>query len=187
MSLINFASTLAISSTHIVARTFKPCKVFFLYILTQHAPWPIDLDLYFTLSDFDKFHVNPCNLINYSCYNLQTLHSVSSLHPHSACTLSRWPWPIVLAALPPSMCSTAFCGILVFFFTDSPWKMLWVLIRSALLMCLWLMIRRSWIQSLPCRATFFHRDWSWKVILSLPLRFKKQLSVSDERMCISTG
>ena len=41
-----FASTLVISST-IVAKTFKPCILFLLSILTQDAHWPTDLDLYF--------------------------------------------------------------------------------------------------------------------------------------------
>ena len=44
----NFTSTLAISST-IDARTVKPCIMFLLDLPIHHAPWPGDLDLYFTL------------------------------------------------------------------------------------------------------------------------------------------
>lgn len=34
------------------------------------------------------------HLRNCMAYNHQTLHEASAQHPESACTLTRWPWPI---------------------------------------------------------------------------------------------
>ena len=37
------------------------------------------------------------------------------------------------------------------------------------LMCIWMVVRRLRVQSLPGLATSFHRDWSWNIFLDYSL------------------
>ena len=57
------------------------------------------------------------------------------------------------------------------------------------LMCLWLVIRRSQVWSLPGPVTFFFLDWTWNHFYShsLPsVESRRQLSVSGKRICLFT-
>ena len=95
----HFASTFDISST-LRPTTIKPCKMLLLNVLTRQIPWPGDLDLYFSCSDFDIIYVNVPDLLKCKTSSHQTLHSASPRCTDLAGILTQWPWPIFCAPVP---------------------------------------------------------------------------------------
>ena len=99
VTLTHFASTFDISST-IRPTTIKPCKVLLLNVLTRQIPWPVDLDLYFSWSDFDLIYVNVPDLLKCKTSGHQTLHSASPRCTDSTGILTWWPWPTFCFPVP---------------------------------------------------------------------------------------
>ena len=105
VTLINFASTLAISST-IVIRTFKPCIVFLLDILTQQAPWSSDLDLYFICIDGVPTALSPSRWDN-ALHGILVCWEGCKISNHHDKTFS-WGFFLTLVLLNKLRCRTLF-------------------------------------------------------------------------------